>query len=248
MRTQLDFFSLKAVPGGPETDSFHRTMHCACPLVLFIAASLGAAVSSCQTSALHTSDGATHVPRLPDGVPFVLAPRQETPTVTSAMTNLDPGDLSQEYFLVPAASMERALDVMAAFFAAIRNEDLAQLSLLLAPGCLWWSPTIGRAAASEALVVWRERFRRLSYALLADIPLVRRNEVRIVQDGQIDRLWTDSAARPVGVQPSDLLLQTMPVTPRVGPERLLGDTLVLWLRPVRGTFAIQAIVEDFVLP
>ena len=162
-------------------------------------------------------------------------------------TKSSPASFFEESALAPTGSVEQALDVVQAFFAAVHNEDLTQLTLLITPDCLWWSPTTGRSVASSALSTWQIRFRRLPYAL-ADGPLIRRHDVHVYYDGELEHFLPEPAVRPTNVQPYDLAFNLSILNPRLGSERLFGDTLTLFMRYQQDRFRIYAMIEEFVLP
>jgi hypothetical protein len=151
--------------------------------------------------------------------------------------------------LVPPPAPGAALDALRAFFDAITREDARALESTLAQGATWWSlgPT-GRGGTTPLLNLWRERFRRLNYTQLAEHVIARPSEVEVLSPADLASLPPERRVGPIDLGPRDVLLRVHVLVPRAGPERLLGDDLLLWLRPTEGRFLVQGSAEDFSLP
>ncbi len=180
---------------------------------------------------------------MPDGVALDRSPAPLSPAPSAS----SPG--AGEVPLVPPPPTEGAFDTMRAFFDALAHEDPKALEALLAPNATWWSlGANGRAGTTPLLNLWRERFRRLNYTQLAEHTVVQPAEVEVLGAGDLASLPTERRLPPIDLGPRDLLLRVHVLVPRIGPERLLGDDLLLWLRPIEGRFLVQGSAEDFSLP
>jgi hypothetical protein len=145
---------------------------------------------------------------------------------------------------------EAAFDTMRAFLEAIAREDTRALEATLAPNATWWSlGPAGRAGATPLLNLWRERFRRLNYTQLTEQSLARQADVEVFGAADLAAMPPERRPAIADLGPRDVLLRVHVLVPRIGPERLLGDELLLWLRPIEGRrFAVQGSAEDFSIP
>ncbi|HEU4404904.1 MAG TPA: hypothetical protein VFS43_06390 [Polyangiaceae bacterium] len=150
---------------------------------------------------------------------------------------------------MPPPPLESAFDALRAFFDAVSHEDAKALEAVLAPNASWWSlGANGRSGTTPLLNLWRERFRRLNYTQLAEHTIVRQAEVEVLGAADLGALPPERKLPPLDLGPRDLLLRVHVLVPRIGPERLLGDDLLLWLRPIEGRFLVQGSAEDFSMP
>ncbi|HEU4534750.1 MAG TPA: hypothetical protein VFS00_11555, partial [Polyangiaceae bacterium] len=197
----------------------------------------------CGPGAWKTADEWPELKRVPDGVALDRspAPLQPSPAASSPGT----GELA----LVPPPSPEGAFEALRGFFEAVTHEDPKALEATLAPNATFWSlGAAGRASTTPLLNLWRERFRRLNYTQLAEHAVLRQAEVEVLSAADLAALPPERRLASPDLGPRDLLLRVHVLVPRIGPERLLGDDLLLWLRPLEGRYLVQGSGEDFSLP
>jgi hypothetical protein len=181
--------------------------------------------------------------RLPDGVALDRSPAPLEPAPSAS----SPG--TGEVPLVPPPPPEASFDTLRAFFDAVLREDPKALEAVLASNATWTSLQAGgRGGSTPLLNLWRERFRRLNYSQLAEHTVLRYAEVEVLGPADLNALPPERRLPPFDLGPRDLMLRVHVLVSRLGPERLLGDDLLLWLRPVDGRFVVQGSAEDFSLP
>ncbi|MCU0682848.1 MAG: hypothetical protein MUF34_11460 [Polyangiaceae bacterium] len=180
---------------------------------------------------------------MPDGVALDRSPAPLHPSPSAS----SPG--SGELPLVPPPPPEAGFETLRAFFEAVTHEDTKALEATLAPNANFWSlGTAGRGSSTPLLNLWRERFRRLNYTPLAEHTVLRQAEVEVLSAADLATLSPERRLPSPELGPRDLLLRVHVLVPRIGPERLLGDDLLLWLRPIEGRYLVQGSGEDFSLP
>jgi len=149
--------------------------------------------------------------------------------------------------LTPSASLGAAVEAVMRFVDAVTREDAALLATVLGERAGWINPAAGRSG-SNAVLVWRERFRRLEYGKLAGAPVVRESDVEIYAFDDLEAPLPGRPQRPPEMRDGDVYARARVLSPRVGPDRLFGDELGFVLRSEGDRFRIVLLLEEFQIP
>ena len=187
-----------------------------------------------------TTDRLPDSRRQPDGVALdpLPAPTQgvlygEAPTPTPLA-------------LQPPLPLTSAAAILLPLLEALTQEDLAALAPLFTERATW--VTLPSRASMPALTHFRERLRRFDYLQLAGQTVVREADAEIYSHGELEALPPGRPVRPPEMTPGDVLLRVRVLVPRLGADRLFGDTWLLVLRPQQGHYRIHSLQEEFQLP
>lgn len=174
--------------------------------------------------------------RRPDGV--VVDPRSELPA-TAETAQPDGGLVG----LRTPVGERSARKVVAAFFAAMTNEDMAALFSLFTSDALFRSSRDGAPIASSE--AYRARAQRFDYQALRELPLFDEDRVELYRYDDFDAPWELPVARPPGMGPFDIALRVPMTTTHSSAGRLFGDELVFVVRRDGDALRIAGVVEDF---
>lgn len=133
------------------------------------------------------------------------------------------------------------------FVDAVTREDATLLATVLGERAGWINPAAGRSG-SNAVLVWRERFRRLEYGKLAGAPVVRESDVEVYAFDDLEAPLPGRPQRPPEMRDGDVYARARVLTPRIGPDRLFGDELGFVLRSEGDRFRIVLLLEEFQIP
>lgn len=148
--------------------------------------------------------------------------------------------------LQPPLAVETAFEALRGLFDALTREDLSPLPSLLTERSTWVNLPNHTSVPLQTHL--RERMRRLDYLQLAGQTLVREAEAEVYTHDDLATMMVGRPARPGEMAPTDLLLRVRVLIPRVGADRLFGDTLLLVVRPDQGRYRIHSLQEDFQIP
>jgi hypothetical protein len=137
------------------------------------------------------------------------------------------------------------LDVVRAFMQAVLREDTAALGDLAAEGAMVADLRLGSRQLYPLANLWRERFRRRDYALLAAELAYRPSDVVTYRGASAPTLpaalrHLEPEWRPA---PGDLLLLVPITTPTVQSERFFGDELYFWLTRQGERYLVHRMAE-----
>lgn len=136
-----------------------------------------------------------------------------------------------------------ARSVVEAFFTAVVDESLDDLSLLCEPNAKFHvSP---RSRTDSLVTFWKRRFDRLDYRSLATEVFYRESEME-VHTAHEPATVALSRSLPVFPKRAEVLVRT----PMLGTNasRLFGSDIVFLLRPGPSGYKIAEVYEDFRLP
>ena len=143
---------------------------------------------------------------------------------------------------VSTAAIVRLVDHL---FRAIASEDLEALDGMVAPEALASpvaDPSQAASGSSQPILRWFEhRFRRLDYAALEAQALVRMGDLQIEPERPQRREQATAGVETV-------LVRAVPLTTRVGHERLFADSIVLRIRVSGSRLEVVRWIEDFQIP
>lgn len=205
---------------------------------------IAVALPSCartEPARFATVDQLVDAPRKPDGV--AIDPEPAPPASQPAASTRD-GLVA----LSSPLSTELAIEALASLLTAITAESQGDLSRLASPQALWSNPWSSNRAALAFSQVFRERFRKLDYTQLAGRQLFVERDVEVYGFDDLATPQPGRPARPAEMAQGDVLLRARMLVPRMGPDRLFGDELLVMMRPQGGRFRVQLLLEDFQLP
>jgi len=186
-------------------------------------------------------DGGERARRHPDGV--AIDPISAPPTARNAAAVSD-GLVT----LRTPLGVDRATAVVAELFRRIVLEDGEGLAALFTRDAAAVAPGVPPSAQSSgAVLFWQGRFRKLDYTKLAGELIYREGDLAIYRASDGVEALPHPSVRPEALGESDVVVRVPVLTTRVGPERLLGDELVLWMRRDGDRFLIYRVLEDFQL-
>ena len=187
------------------------------------------------TEAVQRSDGEAKL-RRPDGV--VVDPQSELPATADA-AEPDAGLVS----LRAQVGEKSARKVVAAFFTAMTNEDMATLFSLFTSDALFRSSREGAPMPSSE--AYRARAQRFEYQALREVPIFDEDRVELYRYDDFDAPWELPVARPPGMGPFDVALRVPMTTTHSSTGRLFGDELIFVVRRDGDALRIAGVVEDF---
>ncbi len=176
---------------------------------------------------------------MPDGVAVDLEGALPSPA-DSATTD------SALVSLREPASLEGALEIVRAFFHAVRHGDMPALRQTLWPDASF--APLGAAGGPPADAQWDRRLRKFDYRILSGSTLFLDSSVEVYRYDDFDHLVGDRPSRPALMTRNDVLVRVPIDTTRIGVDRVFGDEMQFVVRQVDRTFRIQAIFEDFQAP
>ena len=173
-------------------------------------------------------------PRRPDGV--VLEP---TPAVPEVEESAAPRGVVA---LREPLGGEAVVTVVHQLVRAFEREDADALAALLTDDAALLGSAAVHGPRGSVLDLWRARLKNLDYTRLGGSEVVR--EDRIERFTYADLGAPGAPERPQEMKAGDLLLRVPVATPRVGPEQLFGDVVVLLLRREGRGFKIAGFGEE----
>ena len=121
------------------------------------------------------------------------------------------------------------------------------LSVLLASAlAVALSSPAARAQDEKVLNLYSARHYQTDEQLYAEFTKQTGIKINRIEDGDealLERLRNEGEKSP-----ADVLLRVRVLVPRVGADRLFGDTWLLVLRPQQGRYRVHSIQEEFQLP
>lgn len=208
------------------------------PLALLLLLAAGCRASSAPD--FPTTDRLEPGRRQPDGValdplpaPTAGALRGEAPA-TGALA------------LQPPLPVTSAAGVLPPLLEALTQEDLAAMTPLFTERATWVA--LPSRNSVPAMLHFRDRVRRLDYQQLTGQVVMREADAEIYTHDELDALPPGRPVRPPEMGPADVLLRVRVLVPRIGADRLFGDTWLLVLRPLQGRYRVHSIQEEFQLP
>jgi hypothetical protein len=147
--------------------------------------------------------------------------------------------------LSPPPDLRGARGIIDAFFRAVTDESLNELSELFEGRSRLWS---GRRSRRESLqAVWGRRIRELDYGVLKGRAIYREASLEIYRSDEALELRTERNL-PLSPREDELVARVRIVTPSPKGTRLFGDEVVFLLRRTDNGYKIGEMYEDFRLP
>ncbi len=141
-----------------------------------------------------------------------------------------------------------AMATLASFFDAVLHRDINAMSIVMTSNAI---ASDTRSYSQNRNInlnyLWRQRFAKYDYALLAGRVVYRESDVRTYHSDDADALPYDLKAAAAGGEPllpGDLVLRVPIVNHSVKNERMLGDELTFWLRRDESRFLIYRVAEE----
>lgn len=187
-----------------------------------------------------TADRWEDARRQPDAVALDPLPATTRPASQGAAPSPTPVALQ------PPLAAGSAFEALQRLVSALTQEDLAALPPLFTERGTWVNPV--NHNSMPLFPHFRDRLRRLDYHQLADQVVLREAEAEVYVFDDLTNPLPGRPARPAEMGPSDLLLRVRVLVPRIGADRLFGDSLTLVMRPDNGRYRIHSLHEEFQLP
>lgn len=186
-----------------------------------------------------TTDRWPEARRQPDGVALDPLPSPAQPARAGLPSGRALALLSPPPTSSAVAALQGLLDALVA-------EDLEALPPLFTERGVWVHlPSRNNA---PLFLHFRERLRRLDYVQLSGVQLIHEPEVEVYSADDLAAELPGRPLRPPEMAPTDLMLKTRILVPRLGADRFFGDSLTLILRPEQGRYRIHSVQEEFLLP
>lgn len=143
--------------------------------------------------------------------------------------------------------VDRAVSTVEELFRKIVVEDAEGLKPLFTRDALQITSFSSGGHTPDALNYWQGRFRKLDYTKLTGDLVYREAEMTIYRAEDAIGTPLHPAIRPESLATSDVVIRVPIVTPRVGPDRLFGDEMIVWLRRDGDRYRIFRLLEEFQL-
>ncbi len=145
--------------------------------------------------------------------------------------------------------VDQAMATVAELFRKATLEDVDGIESVFSPRAQQNLPPSAGAQPSQAGTFWQQRLRKLRgrYALLAGETLYREGEVEIFRAEDAAFAPRPPAIGAESLDPNDFVMRVPILIPRVGPDRLFGDEVTIWLKRDGSRFRIHQVIEDFQL-
>ncbi len=187
------------------------------------------------TAAEHSDDE-----RRPDGIAVDLTSEPPGP---KALGHTEDKILTLETPL----GVDVALSTVRGFFDSLETEDISTMLQFVESGAMLHdtSPRTNRPV-HNVTALWRQRFRKHEYHLLATRLVYREGDITTYRGDQLEMLPISVRylTPPVHTEPTDIVLRVPIVTHRIKSRRVFGDELFFWLRRVDDKLTIYRVAED----
>ena len=159
----------------------------------------------------------------------------------------DTADVASGYLTLRAPlGVDRAVAAVEELFRRIVLADADGLERLFAADAVAVTGYRPGAETQRAAPWWASRVRKLDYTKLAGETIYRRADVKIYRGSGIDDP-PHSSLHVDGLDPTDMVVRVPILAARLGPDRLFGDEMILWLRRDGDELRIYRVLEEFQL-